>query len=104
MQESIFLSALLTLAGITRVSVPTRVTSTLEGAATEPLCRGGMSMRARAVSQVVSNAVSPWTPARQAPLSVGFLSQEYWSGLPFSPPGDLHDPGIQPMSFAFLYH
>ena len=36
--------------------------------------------------------------ARQAPLSMGFPRQEYWSGLPFPPPGDLPDPGIQPLS------
>ena len=39
--------------------------------------------------------VIPWTIAHQAPLSVGFSSQEYWSGLPFSSPGDLSDPGIE---------
>jgi len=38
--------------------------------------------------------------ARQAPLSMGFSRQEYWSGLPFSPPGDLLDPGIKPLSSA----
>ena len=37
---------------------------------------------------------TPWTVARQAPLSMGFPSQEYWSGLPFPSPGDLPDPGI----------
>ena len=37
---------------------------------------------------------TPWTVARQARLSVGFSRQEYWSGLPFPPPGDLPDPGI----------
>ena len=36
--------------------------------------------------------------ARQAPLSVGFPKQEYWSGLPFPPPGDLPDPRIHPAS------
>ena len=36
-----------------------------------------------------------WTIACQAPLSMGFSRQEYWSGLPFSPPGDLPDPGIE---------
>ena len=41
--------------------------------------------------------VTPWTVAHQAPLSV-FPRQEYWSGLPFSPPGDLPDPGIEPVS------
>ena len=34
----------------------------------------------------------------QAPLSMGFPRQEYWSGLPFPPPGDLRDPGIKPVS------
>ena len=37
---------------------------------------------------------------RQAPLSMGFFRQEYWSGLPCPPPGDLPDPGIEPMSPA----
>ena len=37
-----------------------------------------------------------WTGAHQAPLSLGFSRQEYWSGLPFSSPGDLPDPGIKP--------
>ena len=40
----------------------------------------------------------PWTVARQAPLSMGFSRQEYWSGLPCHPPGDLLDPGIAPRS------
>ena len=39
---------------------------------------------------------TPWTVACQAPLSVGFPRQEYWSGLPFPSPGDLPDPGIKP--------
>ena len=37
-----------------------------------------------------------WTVAHQAPLSMGFTRQEYWSGLPFPPAGDLLNPGIQP--------
>ena len=41
-----------------------------------------------------------WTIAHQAPLSVGFSWQEYWSGLPFSSLGDLPDPGIEPGSPA----
>ena len=41
---------------------------------------------------------SPWTAAHQAHLSMGFSRQEYWSGLPFPPPGDLPDPGIEPVS------
>ena len=43
---------------------------------------------------------TPWTIARQAPLSMGFSRQEYWSGLPFPSPGDLPDPGIKPGSPA----
>ena len=40
------------------------------------------------------------TGARQAPLSMGFSRQEYWSGLPFPSPGDLPDPGLEPRSPA----
>ena len=43
---------------------------------------------------------TPWTVARQAPLSMGFSRQESWGGLPFTPPGDLPDPGIEPGSPA----
>ena len=42
--------------------------------------------------------VTPWTVAYQAPPSMGFSRQEYWSGLPFPSPGDLPDPGIEPRS------
>ena len=42
--------------------------------------------------------VTPWSVARQAPLSMGFPRQEYWSGLACPPPGDLPDPGIEPTS------
>ena len=42
----------------------------------------------------------PWTVARQAPLSMGFPRQEYFSGLPFLSPGDLSNPGIEPISSA----
>ena len=38
---------------------------------------------------------TPWTVAHQAPLSLGFSRQEYWSGLPFPSPGNLPDPGIE---------
>ena len=44
--------------------------------------------------------VTPWTVAHQAPLSMGFSRQEYWSGLPFPSPGDLPDPDIEPRSPA----
>ena len=44
--------------------------------------------------------VIPWSVAHQAPLSMGFLRQEYWSGLPFPSPGGFPDPGIEPASLA----
>ena len=43
---------------------------------------------------------TPWAVARQAPLSVGFSRQQYWSGLPFPSPGDRPNPGIKPVSPA----
>ena len=43
---------------------------------------------------------TPWTIAHQAPLSMGFPRQEYWSRLPFPSPGELPDPGIEPKSPA----
>ena len=43
---------------------------------------------------------TPWTVALQALLSMGFPQQEYWSGLPFPPPGDIPNPGIEPASPA----
>ena len=49
--------------------------------------------------KVVSDfSVTPWTVACQAPLSVEFLRQEYWSELPFPSPGDLPNPGVKPWS------
>ena len=42
--------------------------------------------------------VTLWTVARQAPLSMGFSREEYWSGFPCPPPGELPDPGIKPTS------
>ena len=44
--------------------------------------------------------VTLWTITCQAPLSMGFPRQEYWSGLPFPSPGDLLDPGIKPSSLT----
>ena len=44
--------------------------------------------------------VTPWTVAHQASPSMEFSRHEYWSGLPFPSPGDLHDPGIEPRSPA----
>ena len=48
----------------------------------------------------MSDSATLWTVAHQAPLSMGFSRQEYWSGLPCPPPGDLPDPGIKPISPA----
>ena len=53
---------------------------------------------------VVSDSLRlPWTITLQAPLSVGFLKKEYWSGLTFPSPGDLPNPGIKPTS-PYLLH
>ena len=51
--------------------------------------------------KVVSDSfMIPWAVAHQAPLSMEFSRQENWSELPFPPPGDLPDPGIEPASLA----
>ena len=53
------------------------------------------------VTSVMSNSFeTTWTIACQAPLSIGFFRQEYWSGLPYLPPGDLPDPETEPMSLT----
>ena len=53
------------------------------------------------IASVMSDSLHPtWIVARQAPLSMGFSRQEYWSGLPCPPPGDLLDPRIKPVSPA----
>ena len=44
---------------------------------------------------VLSDSATPWTAAHQAPPSMGFSRQEYWSGVPLPSPGDLLDPGIE---------
>ena len=43
---------------------------------------------------------TPWTVTHQTPLSMGFSRQEYWNGLPCLPPGDLPEPGIEPVAPA----
>ena len=58
-----------------------------------------LSLREKSLSRVRLFA-TPWTVAYQAPLSMRFSRQEYWSGLPFPSPGDLPDPGIEPRSPA----
>ena len=58
----------------------------------------GMCVLSRSV--VSSSFATPWTVARQALLSLKFSRQEYWNGLPFTTPGDLPHPGIEPVSLA----
>ena len=48
----------------------------------------------------MSDSGALWTVARQAPLSIGFSRQEYWSVLPCPPPEDLPNPGIKPTSLV----
>ena len=48
--------------------------------------------------------VTLWTVACQAPLSMGFSRQEYWSGQPFPSPGEFPNPGIEPVSLNYLLH
>ena len=56
-----------------------------------------MKVKVKSLSRVQLFATQ-WTVARQAPVSMGFPRQEYWSGWPFPSPGDLPDPGIKPLT------
>ena len=58
-----------------------------------------MKVKVKSLSHVQLFA-TPWTVAHQAPLSMRFSRQEYWSRLPFPSPGDLPNPGIEPRSPA----
>ena len=60
---------------------------------------GGVKVKVKSLSHV-QLFVMLWTVAHQAPPSMGFSRQEYWSGLPFPSPGDLPNPGIEPRSPA----
>ena len=74
----------------------------LEETVTSPA--SGLIVAVESLSRVF---VTPGTVAHQAPLSMGFSRQKYWSGLPFPSPGDLLNPGIEPGSPAcrqILYH
>ena len=89
-------SRCLKVAGPSRRLVP-------QGAA-RPGCSPSMfvahpSMRVLS-SSVMSDSVTPWAVPHQALLSVELSRQEYWSGLPFPPPGDLPNSGIEPRSLA----
>ena len=62
----------------------------------------------KAVLSYVQLLETPWTATHKAPLPMEFSRQEYWSGLLFSSPGDLPEPGVEPASLrlvgGFLYH
>ena len=60
----------------------------------QPKGRQSESVGAGLVAKWCLTLATPWTVACQAPLSMGFPRQEYWSGLPFPSPGGLPDPGI----------
>ena len=62
-------------------------------------CSYKVKVKVKSLSHVQLFA-TPWTVAYQAPRSMGFSRQEYWSGLPFPSPGDLPNPGIEPGSPA----
>ena len=64
-----------------------------------PKVRGCVYVGSKSQSRLQLSA-TPWTVARQAPLSMGFPRQEYWSGLTFFSSGYLPDPGIKPSSPA----
>ena len=59
----------------------------------------GVKVKVKLLSHVRLFA-TPWTVAHQAPPSMGFSRQDYWSGLPFPSPGDLPNPGTEPRSPA----
>ena len=67
-----------------------------------PIHEGSSLMRVCVLSRFsrVWLFVTLWAVARQAPLSKGFSKQEYWSRLPCPPPGDLPDPGMEPVSLT----
>ena len=57
-----------------------------------------LTLRITQLLSCVQLSATSWTLAHQAPLFMGFFRQEYWSGLPFPPPGDLPDPGFELVS------
>ena len=60
--------------------------------------RGYDGEKVNVKNMLVQVFATPWTVAHQAPVSLGFSGQEYWSQLPFPPPGDLPNPGIEARS------
>ena len=83
-----------------RIELASPTSSALAGGFfTTKLSGKPMKVKVKSLSRVRLFA-TPWTVAHQAPQSMGFSRQEYWSGLPFPSPGDLPDPRIEPMSPA----
>ena len=80
--------------------VPQILVSTLLPSEWSPLWPVVITLHFPCVLSKRSDFAIPWTIAYQAPLSMEFSRQEYWSGLPFLSPGDLSDPGIEPRSLA----
>ena len=81
-------------------NLPGSMTFTGKPARPGPHSRAPPVSRSHVLCAVLSRVqpfVTPWTAARQAPLSMGFSRQEYWGGLP-CPPGDILNPGIKPRS------
>ena len=62
---------------------------------TETLVMACRIFKVKVKAQLCQLFTTQWTVACQAPLSMGFSRQEYWSGLPFPSPGDLPDPGVE---------
>ena len=62
--------------------------------------RGHSGLGVRLVAQLCQTLVTPWTVPHQVPLSMEFSRQEYWSGFPFHPPGDLPNSRIKPVLYC----
>ena len=78
---------------------PARVARSYSGSSTlNAVCTFCYTSTLGACVQSYPALCDPVTVARQAPLSMGLSRQEYWSGWPFPTPGDLSDPGPEPMS------
>ena len=80
-----------------QVALPLRTSVSLSEEGTKYLVFGVRACMLRCFTRARLCATL-WTVACQAPLPMGFSRQEYWSGLPCPPPGDLPNPGIEPAS------
>ena len=90
---------------IHQISIPRPWSSqeqALKGSSHVPESQSGYHDQSSPDASPVRLFVTLWTVALQAPLSMGFSRQEYWSGLPCPPPGDLPNPGIELLSLMSL--